>query len=945
MLLGKLLKFKAGKYHNIPIKGISFDSRNAKKKDIFFAINGKQTSGDKYINDVISKGVSAIVTSNKNLKNNNKTVFIFVKDTRKILAEACANFYFKKPKNIIAVTGTNGKSSVADFFYQILNFNKIPTASIGTLGICSKNYKKKTSLTSIDSVSLHKNLQILAEKKINNVILEASSHGLDQKRLDHVKIKAGIFTNLSHDHLDYHKNLKSYLNSKIYLFKNLLNKNSKIITDTDNKEFSIIKKIATNRRIEMNTIGRKFGSIKIINNSYEADHQNVKLLINSKSFSLKIPLIGFFQVKNLLMAILAASYCGLDKKKIFKQIHQIKPVTGRLECVAKLNNNSKIIVDFSHTPDALEQSLIELQKQFKKQILIVFGCGGERDKEKRFKMGMIAKKYCKKIFITDDNPRNESPKKIRKEILKACKKKAVEIGDRKNAIQTAIKELCPNEILLVAGKGHEDTQNYGNKILNFSDKKVIKNIINRKYLLAKKNKYKNLILKKTFPKNKIKNLSYNNISINSKTIKKNDLFFAIKGKKIDGHKFVREAIKKGAAKSVVSSKVDKLAKNKIIKVNDTLLALNNLAKIARDSTSAQIIGITGSVGKTTLKNLLSFALKNYGKTHDSPLSYNNKFGVPLSVSNLKEDTKYGVFEIGMDKKGEINNLSKIVKPDISVITNISAAHLKNFNNIKGIAKAKSEIIDNTSNYGNIILNKDDKFFNFLSRKARKKGIKVISFSTKKNADIYLVKTKKYKDLYKTKVSVNKKIYFFETKHSTQNFISNFLACISVLSCLNLELNKINKKLINFIIPNGRGDIRLVKKFNKRFKFIDESYNANPLSMLSAIKNMNNFTRKGNVKKIIFLGDMLELGKKTAQFHKELSVIINKSDIDKVFVFGNYIKKTFNNLSKNKKGKIFSNLEEAYDELSKIIHNNDLLMIKGSNATGLNKFSINLKKDN
>ncbi len=768
---------------------------------------------------------------------------------------------------------------------------------------------------------------------------------MDQKRLDHVKIKAGIFTNLSHDHLDYHKNLKSYLNSKIYLFKNLLNKNSKIITDTDNKEFSIIKKIAMNRRIEMNTIGRKFGSIKIINNSYEADNQNVKLLINSKSFSLKIPLIGFFQVKNLLMAILAASYCGLDKKKIFKQIHQIKPVTGRLECVAKLNNNSKIIVDFSHTPDALEQSLIELQKQFKKQILIVFGCGGERDKEKRFKMGMIAKKYCKKIFITDDNPRNESPKKIRKEILKACKKKAVEIGDRKNAIQTAIKELCPNEILLVAGKGHEDTQNYGNKILNFSDKKVIKNIINRKYLLAKKNKYKNLILKKTFPKNKIKNLSYNNISINSKTIKKNDLFFAIKGKKIDGHKFAREAIKKGAAKSVVSSKVDKLAKNKIIKVNDTLLALNNLAKIARDSTSAQIIGITGSVGKTTLKNLLSFALKNYGKTHHSPLSYNNKFGVPLSVSNLKEDTKYGVFEIGMDKKGEINNLSKIVKPDISVITNISAAHLKNFNNIKGIAKAKSEIIDNTSNYGNIILNKDDKFFNFLSRKARKKGIKVISFSTKKNADIYLVKTKKYKDLYKTKVSVNKKIYFFETKHSTQNFISNFLACISVLSCLNLELNKINKKFINFIIPNGRGDIRLVKKFNKRFKFIDESYNANPLSMLSAIKNMNNFTRNGNEKKIIFLGDMLELGKKTAQFHKELSVIINKSDIDKVFVFGNYIKKTFNNLSKNKKGKIFSNLEEAYDELSKIIHNNDLLMIKGSNATGLNKFSINLKKDN
>ena len=183
------------------------------------------------------------------LKNSKIPLFI-VNDVRKSLSEACSNFYKKKPSSIIAVTGTNGKSSVADFFYQILNLYKVSVASIGTLGIVSKKYNKKTSLTSIDPLSLHRNLQILARKKINYVILEASSHGLKQKRLDNLNIKAGIFTNLSHDHLDYHKSMQSYFDSKLYLFKSLLKKNSRIITDEDNKEFTTIKNIANRKKIK-----------------------------------------------------------------------------------------------------------------------------------------------------------------------------------------------------------------------------------------------------------------------------------------------------------------------------------------------------------------------------------------------------------------------------------------------------------------------------------------------------------------------------------------------------------------------------------------------------------------------------------------------------------------------------------------------------------------------
>ena len=263
--------------------------------------------------------------------------------------------------------------------------------------------------------------------------------------------------------------------------------------------------------------------------------------------------------------------------------------------------------------------------------------------------------------------------------------------------------------------------------------------------------------------------------------------------------------------------------------------------------------------------------------------------------------------------------------------------------MKDIAKAKAEIIDNISEGGSIILNKDDKFFNFLSNKAKKKGIFVVSFSRKQKADIFLLKTTKNKNHYKLKVVVKNKVFYFNIAHYTNNFISNILACISILYVLNLDLNTIRRKLINFSIPSGRGDIKIIKKFKKKFKFVDESYNANPLSMSAAIKNISHYKRQGNLKKIVLLGDMLELGKKTKKLHKELSNVINESDIDKVFVYGKYIKDTFNLLTKNKKGKVFNNLREAHSHLSKIVHNNDLLMIKGSNATGLNQFSKNIKR--
>ena len=944
MRLEKQLQLSRKKFCNMQIKGISFDSRKAKKDEIFFAIRGSKTSGNKYIKDVIKKKVLAVVSDKKFKIKNSKTSFFKVKDPRLSLAEACSKFYKKKPKKIVAVTGTNGKSSVANFFVQLFSLNNVSAASIGTLGINYLKFKKKTDLTSIDPLTLNKTLDFLAKKKINNVILEASSHGLSQKRLDFINLKAGIFTNFSHDHLDYHKNMKNYFYSKLYLFKNLLKKGSTFIFDNDLKEKKIFKKITKSRKLKALTISTDTGSLKILKHVYKDNYQLLTISYNFKIHKIKIPLIGYFQIKNILMAILAAHSCGLSINKILKSIHKIKPVPGRLECISNLYNGAKVILDYAHTPDALENSLMAIKKQFNKDIVLVFGCGGERDKKKRPVMGKIAAKYCRKIFVTDDNPRHESPKKIRSSIIKTCRKNAIDVPQRKFAIKEAIFELKSNEILLVAGRGHETIQDYGKRKIKFSDKNIIKDVVKgNKKNIQKKSEIN--FLKESFNKEKINKFNYNGVSIDTRNIKKNNLFFAIKGKKNDGHKFVKLAIKKGAIKSVISKNIKNLPKNKLIKVKNTFKALNNLARATRNASRAKIIGITGSAGKTTLKNLVDFGLQRYGKTYSSPLSYNNKYGVPYSLANLKKDTNYGIFEVGMSKQGEINQLSKIIKPNLAVITNISEAHLENFKSVAGIAEAKSEIINNISNEGTIILNKDDKYFQFFSQKAKKFGIKKITFGVKNKADVFLRDIKKVKNFYKIAINIEKKIYYFYVNSNFNNFIKNFLMCISILFVLKKNLLKVRRHFLKFKIPLGRGDISIIKNSKIKFKFIDESYNSNPLSVHSAIKNLNSLNKKFGSKKILLLGDMLELGKNSKILHKEISKEINKSDIDKVYVYGKHILEAYDSIKNKKRGKIFSNLRNAHDVLFKILGNNDILMIKGSNATGLHLLAKKIKKDN
>ena len=938
MLLGEVLKNINKKFKSIRFKNIRFNSKECKSNDIFFAISGNNLNGNNFINDAINNGAKIIV-SNLKYEGFDKKKILFVKSKypRKLLSEAASNYYSKKPKNIIAVTGTNGKTSITNFYYQILSLNKAKVAAIGTLGVISKKYNLQTKNTSIDPVNIHKILQKIKELKIDNVILEASSHGLKQNRLNNINFNTALFTNLSRDHLDYHKTFKDYLNSKLILFNKLLKNKGNIVFDEKILQSKQLNNISKKRNLKKYNFGNQKSFIRILNIQKLDDFKRVVFKMKNKKYSFKTSLIGNVQITNLMFAIVAAYLSKININNILKSIEKIKPINGRLEKVGNLKNKSKVILDYAHTPDALKTAILNIRKEYPiSKISLVFGCGGDRDKDKRPEMGEIAKKYCDKIYLTDDNPRNENPKLIRSQITKNIKNSNFnEIPSRSKAILTAVDELSSGDILIVAGKGHESYQEYKKKFF-FSDKFEIIKAINKKNLSLSKS-IKTNILREILNQNKIDKKEYiNSASINSKKIGKNSIFIGVKGKKFDGNLYADDAIKNGAVLAVSNKKHKK---SKIIFQKKPLHFFNSISLLFRKSLDANNIAITGSAGKTSVKELTGFCLNKLSKTFISKKSYNNKYGVPLTLFNAPQTTKFKVLEVGMDKKGEINYLTKLIRPNLGLITNISYAHIENFNNLNQIAQAKGEIINNILPNGTMVLNMDDKYYRYFFKRAKNCKLKIISFSkNNQNANVFFLNKIKNKKKYLINLLINNKKKSFVISKELSNYIENILATISVL--INyFEIEKLNTSLfLGFKIPKSRGSIINYKKGSKKLIIVDESYNSNPLSFKFALERFDSFYKN---KKYLLIGNMLELGKYSKKLHLKIAKYINKSKISKVYVYGKLTKHTFNKLKPQMRGKILNNSMDILNLINKELPNNSCLMVKGSNSTGLNKIIRNI----
>lgn len=465
---------------------VYIDSRLVKEGGLFVAIPGYKHDGAVFINEALSRGASAIVAPEGAASKMAdyfkdkypKVSFFETTEIRKTASLLASQFYPKQPETIVAVTGTNGKTSVVSFIRQIWDHLGLPAASLGTLGLIIEGQPLPAptgtkGINTPDYVMLHQILQDLKEQGIEHLAFEASSHGLHQHRLDSVRVKAAVFTNFSNDHLDYHHTLDGYFEAKSRLFQEVMGPHTHAILNTDIPEYEKLRSICDKRKIKTITFGKNGEAIRLVSLVPGDDNQDVYIEIDGKPFNFILPLVGQFQVYNVMAALGAVISCGGNVDLAVDACVNLKVVPGRLEKVSP-----GIYVDYSHTPDALSVALKALRPHTKGKLWVLFGCGGNRDAFKRPVMGEIADQLADNIIITDDNPRDEDPAKIRKQILAKCPR-ASEIPSRHEAIVTAVNELQQGDVLLIAGKGHETYQLIGDQVIPFNDVEEVQKCIRK----------------------------------------------------------------------------------------------------------------------------------------------------------------------------------------------------------------------------------------------------------------------------------------------------------------------------------------------------------------------------------------------------------------------------------------------------------------------------------
>jgi UDP-N-acetylmuramoyl-L-alanyl-D-glutamate--2,6-diaminopimelate ligase len=462
----------------VDVTGLAMDSRVVRPGDLFFALAGAKTDGARFMAAAVAAGAVAIAGEHAPAVAL-PVPFVTLANPRRALALAAARFFPRQPATIAAVTGTSGKTSVAAFTRQIWERLGHASASIGTIGLVSPKRTVYGSLTTPDPIALHRQLDEIARDGVTHLAFEASSHGLDQYRLDGVRVAAGGFTNLSRDHMDYHPDVAHYLAAKLRLFRDLVLPGGPAVISADHDCSQEVIDAATIRGLRVISVGAQGDGagegIRLHGAAIDGFAQQLEIEHRGRRRAIRLPLVGAFQIENALVAAGLAIGTDSDPEAVFETLGTLEGAKGRLELVGE-RNGAPIFVDYAHKPDALAKALEALRPYARRRLVVVFGAGGDRDTGKRPLMGAIAAEQADDVIITDDNPRGEDPQLIRAAILNAATG-AREIGDRAEAIRTAIDGLQEGDALLIAGKGHEIGQIVGDKVLHFSDHEAVASVL------------------------------------------------------------------------------------------------------------------------------------------------------------------------------------------------------------------------------------------------------------------------------------------------------------------------------------------------------------------------------------------------------------------------------------------------------------------------------------
>jgi len=457
----------------IEVTGVTADSRQAAPGSLFVALAGSKADGSAFAADAVSRGAVAVVAGGDAHLDGLSVPVLRVADPRRALALVAAHIHSGQPEIMAAVTGTSGKTSVVSFARQIWAHAGYSAASIGTTGVVAPGRDDYGTLTTPDPVALHRLLSELAASGVTHAAMEASSHGLDQRRLDGVKLSVAAFTNLGRDHMDYHPTVEDYHKAKLRLFDTLMKKGAPAVIFADDPWTEPTEKAARKAGLEVLTVGRNGNFLTLKRLEHERSRQRAEILAGGELFEIDLPLAGDFQMWNALVAAGIAIASGTRIATAMAALEKLHGAPGRLDLIGNTRAGAPVYVDYAHKPEALENVLASVRPFTTGKVVVVFGCGGDRDKGKRPIMGGIATRLADIVIVTDDNPRTEVPATIRAEIM-ANAPGAIEIGDRREAIRHAVGLLGAGDSLVVAGKGHEEGQTIGTVTHHFSDHEEVR---------------------------------------------------------------------------------------------------------------------------------------------------------------------------------------------------------------------------------------------------------------------------------------------------------------------------------------------------------------------------------------------------------------------------------------------------------------------------------------
>lgn len=916
------------------IKGLENNADAVQSGFVFFAIKGVKQNGADFIPTAVQNGAVAVVADQRVDAN---IPVLYVDNAREALTTAARQFY---PDDLqkVAVTGTNGKSSTVFFVNQFLNAVGTLAASVGTVGIQSPVLNMEAKSTTPDPLSMHRIFHQLSDKNVRVVAMEASSHGLHQNRLEGVLFQAAGFTNLTRDHLDYHKTMEAYLDAKMLLFTRHVVPGGTAVINADIPEFNQIKIVCEQHGLKVLSYGHRDADLEIVEQEPTENGQRLRLKLLDRYTVVDFPVVGDFQAMNLLCALGLCLGVGADLEQLIREIPMLKAPNGRMDLVAELPNKARIYVDYAHTPDALERVLISLRAHVRGRLICLFGCGGNRDTGKRAQMGAIAQKLADIVYITDDNPRFEKAGDIRHEIKSACPK-GIEIDNRERAIFKAVHQLEPNDILVLCGKGHEPGQMIQGVNFEFDDK------IEARLALMSLNQpplWSANELQMALSVPVAGTTRVYGVSIDSRTTQIGDIYIALKGEKTDGHQYVHEALRKGASACIVDHLLPDVFPHKQIVVPDTMKALESLARFARMRSEAVFIGITGSSGKTTTKEMLRTCLSDQGLTYATAGNYNNQIGVPLTLARMPMEIQYAIIEMGMNHHGELTELSDLVRPDVTIITMVGMAHAEYFKDEADTALAKSEIFNYQNRFGTAVLNYDSPFYAFFLDKTVEAGIKkTLSFGHDEKADFCIESTVVENGKTHVCVKTDETKLCYDLHFLGEHFVMNSAGVLAVVDAVGASTLEAAKSLSKVMPVSGRGlGEHIILPNGTPVLLIDDAYNANPSSMKASIQSLG--LRPDTGRKIVVLGDMLELGDKAAQMHLDLAQTLIENRIQKVYATGPFMKLLYDALPVEMRGAWTETVGELTSVLFDELQSDDIVLVKSSHGSGLYKLVQELK---